>query len=286
MDTPCASAARCYKKVSMWGRVVGSRAIDRSMRTSTLLGVTTAGALALVASAAWGHAELTQPAARPGTQIKMGPCGGVAPGNPTFVFAKDAGAKMPVQWVEMIDHEGCFVFDIAKAGDDQNFQTVKVVPDDAGTATPHTYSTNINIPADGGLDCQFCTLRLRQFMGANPATCNANTTPSQGYYYSCADIQIGDWPTAVRPDSGTPAGGDGGTTTGTDGGTGTGSSGGSSSGGAVTPDGGPSGFDDTGDGLPKNDSGCTTSPVGATSGFTGMVAIAALALVRARRRRK
>ncbi len=196
-------------------------------------------------------------------------------------YSADAGT-VNIKWEETIDHTGCFVLDVSPTGNDNDFKVLKVVKDTAGVGPKNT-----NIVLDGGLQCANCTFRLRQLMnGTDSANCNANTVPSQGTYYSCADIMIGDFDAGtVVPmnDSGTVPDEDSGTAAGDSG---------------TTPavDGGKPGVDsglgdDNGDEtLPSSNSGsgCSTSP-GSDSGFAGLFAlsaVAALAVARAKRKQK
>jgi MYXO-CTERM domain-containing protein len=256
------------------------------MRTSSKLAGSVAAVLLLASAASWGHARLTTaPPPRDANVAgndahKAGPCGGVAKGKPSMKYAPDAGT-VTIKWEETIDHTGCFVLDVSPTGNDNDFKTLKVVKDTAGVGPKNT-----NIFLDGGLQCANCTFRLRQLMnGTDSTNCNANTVPSQGTYYSCADIMIGDFDaggvipvddggTLPDEDSGT-AGGDSGTTPGADGG----------KAGVDSGLGGDNG-DET---LPTNSgSGCSTSP-SSDSGFAGLFAlsaVAALAVARAKRKQK
>ena len=255
------------------------------MRTSSKLASSVAAALLLASAASWGHARLVTPPPRDvnvagNDAHKAGPCGGVVKGKPAMKYMADAGT-VTIKWEETIDHTGCFVLDVSPTGNDNDFKFLKLVKDTQGVGMK-----SANIVLDGGLQCPNCTFRLRQLMnGTDSANCTQNTVPSQGTYYSCADIMIGDFDaggvipvddggTMPEADSGAAAG-DSGTTPGVDGG----------KAGADSGLGGDNG-DET---LPTNSgSGCSTSP-GSDSGFAGLFAlsaVAALAVARARRKQK
>ncbi|WP_394822721.1 hypothetical protein [Pendulispora albinea] len=173
----------------------------------------TSMALLLASASAWGHAVLTSPVPRDLTcddaDCKVGPCGGRSPGAPKYKFEKTGDLKL--SWTETIDHEGCFVVELSKTGDDKNFQVLQTIPDDAN-GVPLTRTSTIRL--DGGVECEHCVLRVRQIMSGSSAGCTAATDAST--YFSCADIIIGT-------DAQVPDGGD------------------SDSGGASNPDAGKSG---------------------------------------------
>jgi MYXO-CTERM domain-containing protein len=255
------------------------------MRTSSKLASSVAAALLLASAVSWGHARLVTPPPRDvnvagNDAHKTGPCGGVAKGKPSMKYMADAGT-VTIKWEETIDHTGCFVLDVSPTGNDNDFKVLKVVKDTQPVGPKMT-----NIVLDGGLQCPNCTFRLRQLMnGTDSTNCNANTVPSQGTYYSCADIMIGDFDAGgVIPVD------DGGVMPDTDSGTATGDGGGTNPG----VDGGKAGTDSgTGDNgdetLPTNSgSGCSTSP-GPASGLAGLFAlsaVAALAVARAKKKQK
>jgi hypothetical protein len=259
------------------------------MRTSTKLATSITATVLLASAASWGHGRLTSPPPRDvnvadNDAHKAGPCGGVAKGTPSMRYNADA-STMNVQWEETINHTGCFVIDVSPSGNDNDFRVLRVIPDNAGVGAKMT-----NIAMDGGLKCANCTLRMRQIMGADPATCNGNTVTAAGTYYSCADIAITDVDagTTVTPvDSGISFRADSGTTrtdedasiAETDGSAAaSGTDGGATMGAEVTED----------ETLPINPgSACAASPVPA-SGFAGLAAltaVAALAVARAKKKR-
>lgn len=240
-------------------------------------------AMLMATGLVFGHAHIVAPTPRDTIAHKQAeaPCG-PGPGNPTAIF-KNVNGTIPVSWNETIDHTGCFVWEISQTGNDNNFQPVLVVPDPAN-ASPMIRDAGIKL--DGGFNCQRCTLRLRQIMGATPATCGPTTIGSAGTYYSCADIQIGDWDASTRDGATTPPGGDGGMG-GIDGGSGgVGADGGSGSGGGI---GDPDNPGDPG-GLPGSSGGCavqtgTTGDGAPYGGVTGIAFVSWLALLRKGRRK-
>jgi hypothetical protein len=253
------------------------RATDPTMRTSTKLASSVAAVLLLASAASWGHARLTTPPPRDvnvsgNDAHKTGPCGGVVKGKPTKYPA--TATTLDIKWDETIDHTGCFVLDVSQTGKDNDFQTLQVIKDTEGVG-PKTTTLNL----DGGLTCGNCTFRLRQLMnGTDSTNCDENTVPSQGTYFSCADIMIGDLDAGIVDpvDGGPQPAGDGG-----------GDGGASRKDGGSGVDGGGFG-DDTNDTLPNNSGGgCSASP--APAGFAGLAAltaVAALAVARGKKKQK
>lgn len=288
MDRPRASALNSYKRSPDVGsrRSPGAAACYRlGMRNSMLLGSAVLSSTLLFSALSFGHTELVSPPPREdagcnGTvaACKTAPCGGQPPGDP-YVKVGSNG-KLSVTYQETINHNGCFVVELSKTGNDDNFIPLNVAKDNSNKQS-HT----VNIQLDGGFDCQFCTLRVRQMMMATtPTKCDPNAVPDQGTYYQCADIQIGTWPDGGRGSVDGGTGGDDGGASGEDGGTSDMDAG---TVGTGDVDAGGTDFGDNGDGLPPGDSnGCTTSPIGSTSGATGLLAIVGLAFLRARRRRR
>jgi hypothetical protein len=208
---------------------------------------------------------------------KTAPCGAIARTNRCTQY--EAGATIPVKWMETVDHTGCFQIALSQ-NNDQNFTILKQINDPAGTGGA-VYPDTVKLPP--GVTCTNCTLVVRQLMIDKACT----TAPFQNdldasTYYSCADIRIGDFPGAapceppVAPDAGpgTPDASSGGpTTVPTDGGGKLVDGGGTSNGGPVD--------------LHSGDGGGCSVALGATSGvsFAVTVGLFGLALLRRRRRR-
>lgn len=194
-------------------------------------------AMMTASGVASAHVVLTKPVPRDANPHKNGPCGGLPRGNNPTVY--NAGDPISINWDETIDHTGCFVLDISMTGDDQNFTPLATIQDPVN-AVPKTYTSTVTLP---NVSCAQCTFRLRQLMGADPATCGPNTVPTDGTYYACADIQINATSTSSS-DAGTVVV-DAGAGTTVDSGTGTiGSSGGTDGGLVGTTDAGIRGASD------------------------------------------
>lgn len=229
---------------------------------------------------AYAHAKLVTPTPRVDNDgLKAGPCGGIAR---TASFTKyDAGATIQVQIREGIDHVGCFQIAVSPAND-SNWITLDQFADDGGTANT-TFTRNVKLP--DGLTCENCTLVARQLMqgsAANPgAPCGPDASPemaTQGTYYSCADIRIGDFPDAApSADSGSGGGSSSGGSSGSSGGPTT-----------VPSEGGPDPDDDN-DATPNLRAGqgedCSVGWGAAPGASLAVTAVAGLALLRRRRRR-
>lgn len=204
-----------------------------------------------VSSVAAAHIVMTSPTPRDDQAHKDGPCGGLSMGNTPAVFK--AGQQVDITWDETIDHTGCFVLEVSTSGDDKNFQPLMTVQDPANA--PKGYTQKVTMP---NATCAKCTFRVRQLMGADPATCGPTTVPTDGTYFACADIRID------------PIGGSGGTDAGPtskDGGTGANGSDAGSGGGTGTGMGGTGTGAGTGGGVKGTDGG--TGPTSsAASGET------------------
>jgi len=249
------------------------------------------GALALVflvgaPSAALAHTVMVTPPPRDvgvagNDAHKTGPCGGVARTNKCTQY--DAGATIPVKWMETVSHDGCFQLALSQSGD-TNFTVLKQINDPAGGAGM-VYPDTLKLP--DGVTCENCTLVVRQLMIGKACT----TTPFQNdvdasTYYSCADIRIGDFPGAAPcdPPAAADAGADGSTTPGTDGG---GPTTVPTDGGGKTVDAGDD-SDPTGGrpNLRSGDGGGCSIALGATSGLSFAVTAGLFGLALLRRRRK
>lgn len=259
-----------------------------------VLGFRVLAALALLAvpATAYAHIVTMTPVPRDvgvagNDAHKSGPCGAVPRTNKCTSF--EAGATIPVKWMETVSHNGCFQIALSTAND-QNFTVLKQVNDPTGGAAM-VYPDTVKLP--DGVTCKDCTLVVRQLMigktciGANGG--NTTTAPFQNdldasTYYSCADIRIGDPTPCVaptNPDSGVvdppdaATGNDGGpTTVPTDGGGKLVDSGDGTSGGSAKPN------------LQSGDGGGCSVAFGATSGVSFGVTAGLLALTLVRRRRR
>jgi Lytic polysaccharide mono-oxygenase, cellulose-degrading len=215
---------------------------------------------------------------------KAGPCGAVP--RTTKCTSYEAGATIPIKWMETVSHEGCFQWALSTTGTDTNFTVLQQIADPAGGAGT-VYPGTLKLPA--GVTCKDCTLVVRQLMISK--ACIGGTTnvaPFQNdldasVYYSCADIRIGD-PTpcasAEPPDSGpveddasTPEEDSGIHTDPTDGG------------GKLVDGGGGPGATPARD-LHSGDGGGCSIALGATSGVSFAVTAGLLALALVRRRRR
>jgi len=207
---------------------------------------------------------------------KSGPCGDVPRTNACTSY--EAGATIPVKWMETVSHAGCFQIALSTTGNDTNFVTLKQIDDPAGGAGM-VYPDTVKLP--DGVTCKDCTLVVRQLM---IGTCAPDASYAANTYFSCADIRIGDPTPCANPngpdggpvetDASTPGDGGGPTTTPTDGG-GKLVDGGSSSGGVNSKDIRNS----------TDDSGCSVA-FGASSGASLVITAGLLGLALARRRRR
>jgi hypothetical protein len=208
---------------------------------------------------------------------KTGPCGSVPRTGPPVQY--QPGETITVKFEETINHTGCFQIAFS-AADDQNFVTLKQLPDTQGV---QVYTTTVTLPA--GVTCPACTLQVRQLMlegTANPV-CAPDAAPPDGTaglgstYFSCADICVG--PVCAAADAGTPtsdagASSSGGpTTVPTDGG------------GKMVPDGGSGTSGATPDLQSGNGGGCAVG-LGATTGASLVLTAGLFGLALARRRRR
>lgn len=109
------------------------------------------------------------------TDIKFGPCGGIARTDTPAIFTP--GETITVEFFQDIYHSGYYRIAFSPAND-ENFDAnvlVDNIPDFAGQVN---YSQEITLPA---IECDDCTLQLIQVMlDRNPPT----------NYFSCADIQL------------------------------------------------------------------------------------------------
>jgi hypothetical protein len=225
-------------------------------------------AASAVALPALAHTRVKDPPPIGGADdLKLGPCGcSFAPGStnpcPTTypVTTLEAGSLVNVTWTETVNHDGMF----RVAFSTKTPEAVTESDLDAGMVWEGT-DTNMTAPADisevvtvPNTPCDKCTLQVRQFMegSVNP------------YYFSCAAVKI------VPAGSGT---------------------GGSGPGAATSVGAGPgatSGVGSTGSGsgppqyVPQpNEDGCSMTSGDPIDALSWLPAVAALAAVRARKRR-
>lgn len=106
------------------------------------------------------------------------------------------GQTLNVQWLETVDHPGCFLIEFS-AGGDQDFQILgrkshsnPPLPEMATSAEPRHWSMDVTLPA---APCSGCTLRLRQLMLDDEVTAEAcspvNAAP-RSIYTTCANIAL------------------------------------------------------------------------------------------------
>jgi hypothetical protein len=266
------------------------------MKDGIWLAALPAATVAIWASHARAHAVLTDPKPRDDAQPlgvkdshKVGPCGGVAKGpGPTKGYTP--GQTITVQWLETIEHQGCFQIALSSANE-QNFTVLKQIDDPNTTppatqTSPRTNSTTVTLPGNI-TSCTDCTLQLRQVMIGMPCP-NDPQVPGVGdTYYSCADVWItADGGIPPMPDGGRDA-----AASGTDAGSsGIDASGFPDDGGDTPPaskDGGAGGGNRVNPPLPDTGDGCSTR---ASRGdpwlaVPGIAIMAGLAILRRRRNR-
>ncbi len=106
------------------------------------------------------------------------------------------GQPLNVQWLETVDHPGCFLVEFSPGGD-QDFQILgrkshsnPPLPEMASGAEPRHWSLDVTLPAT---PCSGCTLRLRQLMLDADVTADAcspvNAAP-RSIYTTCANIAL------------------------------------------------------------------------------------------------
>lgn len=198
------------------------------------------------------HMKVVSPAPRSTRDdIKSGPCGGVAKGQPTLEIT--AGQQLKVDLLETIDHTGCYQVVLLDAND-ANPQIVaqKADPNDGPIADRQAGEPRdvvLTVPASTA-PCENCTLQVRQIMLEDYPTkdCQPNQDIAgfpNDVYFACSDVRI----LAASADAGVPT--DGGPSASSSGDAGT--SGGGSSSGAAAVDGGNN----------------TSGAIGASSGGAG-----------------
>lgn len=143
------------------------------------------------------HSLLDQPAPRDRQDgYKDGSACGVGFDAAQPVTHYVPGQTIQVQWLETVDHSGCFLVELS-AGGDQDFQILgrkshssPPPPESATSAEPRHWSLDVTLPAAA---CSGCTLRLRQLMlDADVAAdaCTAVGAPPGSTYTTCANITV------------------------------------------------------------------------------------------------
>lgn len=166
----------------------------------------------------------------------------------------EPGQALTVEWLETVDHAGCFVVEFSAQGD-QDFQVLGRLshgspPEPAypTSAAPRHWSMPVVLP---DVTCQGCTLRLRQIMADEDLAaeaCPPATNPPGSIYTTCANLSLGS-------EGGGTSGGTGGATTA--GGTGAVAGGGTISGSA--------------DGAEPEGGGCCFSPQRPSAAIAGVL---------------
>lgn len=212
-----------------------------------------------LARAAHGHVLLADPKPRDNSDEHKDdamPCPKRTTTQAVATYA--AGAKVTVKFNETVNHAGCFAVDFAEAND-TGWKMLGTLPHSTMAKIPRPYQIDVTLPA--GINCQACTMRVRQFMlDADPPTCPPASMEPGTTYYQCANFKIAGGapdagsgaPDAGKTDAGSnvamdaSAGGSGGAGTGggsggEGGGGASGGSGGSTGGAGMSGGGGSSG---------------------------------------------
>jgi hypothetical protein len=150
------------------------------------------------AGSANAHALFAAPAPRDQQDgYKDGSACGVpfAASQPVTSYAP--GQAVNVQWLETVDHPGCFLIELSADGD-QSFEILgrkshsnPPPPEAATSAAPRHWSLDVTLPSS---PCSNCTLRLRQLMlDADVAAdaCSAAGAARGSIYTTCANIVLG-----------------------------------------------------------------------------------------------
>ncbi len=106
------------------------------------------------------------------------------------------GQQLSVDWLETVDHAGCFLVELSLEGD-LDFQILGRLshadpppPEGPTSAAPRRWSLPVTLP---NVSCQDCTLRLRQIMADEDLdgdACPPPTPPPGSVYTTCANISI------------------------------------------------------------------------------------------------
>ena len=143
------------------------------------------------------HSLLDQPAPRDRQDgYKDGSACGVGFDAAQPVTHYVPGQTIQVQWLETVDHPGCFLVELS-AGGDQDFQVVgrkshsnPPPPQSATSAEPRHWSLDVTLPAAA---CSGCTLRLRQRMldeDVSADACSDVGAKPNSTYTTCANITV------------------------------------------------------------------------------------------------
>ncbi len=107
-----------------------------------------------------------------------------------------AGQSVDIQWLETVDHFGCFLVEFSPSGD-QDFQILGRMshsnpppPSAATSDAPRHWSLNVTLPPT---PCTGCTLRLRQLMldaDVTAEACSATNAAPGSVYTTCANITL------------------------------------------------------------------------------------------------
>jgi hypothetical protein len=146
-----------------------------------------------------GHSLLDQPAPRDRQDgYKDGSACGVGFDAAQPVTHYVPGQTIQVQWLETVDHSGCFLVELS-AGGDRDFQILgrkshssPPAPEGVTSAEPRHWSLDVTLPAAA---CSGCTLRLRQLMlddNVSADACSAVGAPPGSTYTTCANISTVD----------------------------------------------------------------------------------------------
>lgn len=156
------------------------------------------GLLVAAPSVAYAHAIFTNPPARVNTAQqqanKIPPCGALPDGGavakkmPTVQY--EAGATVPLEWTESVDHRGCFQVKLSTTGNDTDFRILGQWDDPQNGVNNTKFTQNVKLP--DGVTCQNCTLQLTQLMIGQACMPDA-TAPTAQTYFSCIDVRIGDF---------------------------------------------------------------------------------------------
>lgn len=146
---------------------------------------------------AGAHSLLDQPAPRDRQDgYKDGSACGVAFDAAQPVTHYAPGQTVQVQWLETVDHPGCFLVELSTGGD-RDFQILgrkshssPPLPEGVTSAEPRHWSLDVTLPAAA---CSGCTLRLRQLMlDADVAAdaCSAEGAARGTTYTTCANVTL------------------------------------------------------------------------------------------------
>jgi hypothetical protein len=181
--------ARAASSAAVWGQ---RRA--RWLSIASLL----CGLLGTYTGRAEAHSLLDQPAPRDHQDgYKDGSACGVGFDAAQPLTHYMPGQSIQVQWLETVDHPGCFLVELSAAGD-RDFQVLgrkshssPPAPQYPSSAEPRHWSLDVTLPA---VACSECTLRLRQWMldaDVSADACTADGAPPGSTYTTCANITVG-----------------------------------------------------------------------------------------------